>query len=220
VHGGTSAAALVSALTTEVRVAAERAGERRGGRVDPPLLMVLDEVANICRIADLPEQYSHMGSRSIVPVAILQSYAQGERVWGKAGMKELWGAATIKLIGSGADDADFAEDISRIIGDHDVDVLTYNRGNGGGSASTSTRREPIMPAAEVRAMPKTQAILLATGIRPAMLRLLPWYQGRHATDIAAAQKRATAELVDRANRSPGTGTSRLDQRAAHHRSPT
>jgi type IV secretory pathway TraG/TraD family ATPase VirD4 len=57
--------------------------------------LVLDEVANICRIADLPEQYSHLGSRSIVPIAILQSYAQGERVWGRAGMRELWGAASI-----------------------------------------------------------------------------------------------------------------------------
>ena len=75
VAGGTSMAALVAALTTEVRVAAERAGERRGGRVDPPVLLVLDEVANICRIADLPQQYRHLGSRSIVPVAILQSYA-------------------------------------------------------------------------------------------------------------------------------------------------
>jgi len=34
------------------------------------VLLVLDEVANICRIADLPQQYSHLGSRSIVPVAI------------------------------------------------------------------------------------------------------------------------------------------------------
>src|SRR5664279_771615 len=126
------------------------------------------------------QQYSHLGSRSIVPVAILQSYAhsptpQGERVWGKAGMRELWGAATIKLIGSGADDAAFAEDISAIIGEHDVDVLSYTRGRGGGSSSTSTRRERIMPAAQVRALPKTQAVLLATGFRPALIRLLPWY---------------------------------------------
>lgn len=199
VKGGTSAAALVSALTTEVRVAAERAGERRGGRVDPPLVMVLDEVANICRIADLPEQYSHMGSRSIVPIAILQSYAQGERVWGKSGMKELWGAATVKLIGSGADDADFAEDVSRIIGEHDVDVLSYSRAPGGGSASTSTRRERIMPAADVRAMPKTQAVLLATGLKPAMIRLLPWYDGRRQAEITAAAKRATDQLITRAN---------------------
>jgi type IV secretory pathway TraG/TraD family ATPase VirD4 len=198
VAGGTSAASLVSALTTEVRVAGERAGERRGGRIDPPLVLVLDEVANICRIRDLPEQYSHMGSRSIIPIAILQSYAQGERVWGKAGMKELWGAATIKLIGSGADDADFAEDISRIVGEHDVDVVSYSRGHGGGSSSTTTRRERILPAAAVRALPKTHAVLLATGIKPAMIRLLPWYDGPRKTAIGAAEKHASAQLQARA----------------------
>ncbi len=208
VAGGTSAASLVSALTTEVRVAAERAGERRGGRIDPPLVLVLDEVANICRIRDLPEQYSHMGSRSIIPIAILQSYAQGERVWGKAGMKELWGAATVKLIGSGADDADFAEDISRIVGEHDVDVLSYSRGQGGGSSSTSTRRERILPAAGVRALPKTHAVLLATGIKPAMIRLLPWYDGPRKAAITAAEKQAAAELQSRASTAAGAGPAR------------
>jgi type IV secretory pathway TraG/TraD family ATPase VirD4 len=198
VAGGTSAASLVSALTTEVRVAAERAAERRGGRIEPPLILVLDEVANICRIADLPEQYSHMGSRSIVPIAILQSYAQGERVWGKAGMKELWGAATIKLIGSGADDADFAEDISRIVGDHDIDVLSFSHGKGGGSSSTSTRQQRILPAADVRSLPRTYAVLLATGVKPAMLRLLPWYEGPRREDITTAERIAAEHLRSRA----------------------
>jgi type IV secretory pathway TraG/TraD family ATPase VirD4 len=198
VAGGTSAASLVSALTTEVRVAAERAAERRGGRIEPPLVLVLDEVANICRIADLPEQYSHMGSRSIVPIAILQSYAQGERVWGKAGMKELWGAATVKLIGSGADDADFAEDISRIVGDHDIDVLSYSHGRGGGSSSTSTRQQRILPAADVRSLPRTHAVLLATGVKPAMVRLLPWYEGPRRGAITAAERSAAEQLRSRA----------------------
>lgn len=84
VKGGASAAATISALTNEVHVAAERRGERLGGRRDPPLVLVLDEVANICRIPDLPQQYSHLGSRSVVPIAIPQSYAQVERVWGGA----------------------------------------------------------------------------------------------------------------------------------------
>jgi len=136
------------------------------------------------------------------PVLRPQSYAQGERVWGKAGMRELWGAATIKLIGSGADDAAFAEDISAIIGEHDVDVLSYNRGRGGGSSSTSTRRERIMPAAQVRALPKTQAVLLATGVRPALIRLLPWYEGARRAEIAAAEQQATAELVARVAGAP------------------
>ena len=198
VKGGTSAAALVSALTTELRVAAERAGERRGGRIDPPLMLVMDEVANICRIADLPEQYSHLGSRSIVPVAILQSYAQGERVWGKAGMRELWGAATVKVVGSGVDDADFAEDMSRLIGEHDIDIVSYNRGGGTHTYSTSTRRERILSAADIRALPRNEAILLATGIRPALIRLLPWYESRRAEQIRAAETQAQQALVTRA----------------------
>ena len=198
VRGGTTAASLVAALTNEVRVAAERAGEQRGGRLDPPMLLVLDEVANICRIADLPEQYSHLGSRSIVPIAILQSYAQGERVWGKAGMRELWGASTIKLIGSGADDADFAEDISRIIGDHEINTVSLHHGPGGANRSISTRRDRIIPAADLRALPKSQAVLLATGTKPALIELLPWYRSRRADRIETAAKTATGQLVQRA----------------------
>lgn len=210
VKGGTSAAAIISALTNEVRVAAERRGERLGGRLDPPLVLVLDEVANICRMPDLPEQYSHLGSRSVVPIAILQSYAQGERVWGKAGMRELWGAATIKLIGSGADDQTFAEEIAKLVGEHDVDVLSYShqRGNvraGGstGSSSVSTRKERIISAAEIRSMPKTQAILLATGMKAAMIRLPRWFETPEADRITAALSSATAELVTRANHHGG-----------------
>jgi type IV secretory pathway TraG/TraD family ATPase VirD4 len=68
--------------------------------------------------------YSHLGSRGIATWTILQSRAQGERVWGKTGFAALWSAATVKMIGSGIDDAGFAEDISRLIGDHDVPVRT------------------------------------------------------------------------------------------------
>jgi type IV secretory pathway TraG/TraD family ATPase VirD4 len=144
-----------------------------------------------------------MGSRSIVPLAILQSYDQGERVWGKAGMRELWGAATIKLIGSGADNADFAEDISRVLGEHEITTLSYNRGAGGPSSSTSTRRERILTAADIRALPKRQAILLATGTRAAMVELLPWYTGRRRDEISAAERSAAEELCARATSAGG-----------------
>ena len=50
---------------------ATRLAERRGGRLDPPMVAVLDEAANICKIADLPQLYSHLGSRGIIPVTIL-----------------------------------------------------------------------------------------------------------------------------------------------------
>lgn len=40
------------------------------------LRAVLDEAANICKIADLPDLYSHLGSRGITPYVILQSYRE------------------------------------------------------------------------------------------------------------------------------------------------
>ncbi len=49
-------APLVAALTDATIRAARRAAERAGGRLDPPLPVVLDEAANICRIGDLPQR--------------------------------------------------------------------------------------------------------------------------------------------------------------------
>jgi len=80
--------------------------------LDPPLLCVLDEAANVCKIRNLPELYSHLGSRSIVPMTILQSYKQAELVWGATGAEVLWSAATVKLVGAGLDDPRLAEDLS------------------------------------------------------------------------------------------------------------
>ena len=127
--GAGAAAPLVAALTDRILRAATRAAEAAGGRLDPPLLVVLDEAANICRISDLPELYSHFGSRGITPITILQSYKQGVRVWGEHGMDALWSAATVKLIGPGLDDARLAEDLSRLVGDHDVPVRSINHGD-------------------------------------------------------------------------------------------
>ncbi|MEN3541392.1 type IV secretory system conjugative DNA transfer family protein, partial [Microbispora sp. ZYX-F-249] len=94
-----AAAPLIAGLADLVMRAAKREAERMGGRLDPPMTVSLDEAANICRIADLPELYSYMGSRGICLVTILQSYEQGITVWGEHGMAALWGAATTKLIG-------------------------------------------------------------------------------------------------------------------------
>jgi len=197
---GGSAGPLVAALTDRVLRCGVTAAEQRGGRLDPPMVLVLDEAANICRIADLPALYSHLGSRGIVPLTILQSYSQAVGVWGETGTKALWGAATVKLIGPGMDDPAFAEDLSRLVGDHDV--LTVSRSSGGGRGGASrthaTRQQRILPASAVRELGKGQALLLATGAKPALLSLQPWYTGPHATQIAAAAATATQLITQRA----------------------
>ncbi|WP_045559383.1 type IV secretory system conjugative DNA transfer family protein [Streptomyces sp. FxanaA7] len=196
--GGGSAAGVIAACADSVLRAGVVASERMGGRLDPPMTAVLDEAANVCRISDLPDLYSHFGSRGINVVTLLQSYRQGTRVWGEAGMDALWGAATIKLLGAGLDDADFVEKVSRLVGEHDVSTVSYSRGKGGRSRSTSYRLERILPADRIRALPKGTALLLATGVRPALVRLRPWYAEPGADRIALAAQAEVRAITARA----------------------
>jgi len=193
--GGGSAAPLVAALTDRVMRAGVVAAERRGGRLDPPMLVLLDEAANICRIADLPQLYSHLGSRGIIPCTILQSYPQGVGVWGETGMKALWSAATVKVIGPGIDDPSFAEDLSRLIGDHDVLVEGGTVSDGRRTRSTSLRQQRILPASVIRALPKGRALVWVTGSKVAMIRTLPWYAGPRAGEVDAARRAAEAQMT-------------------------
>jgi len=193
------AAPLVAAFTDRVMQDAVRFAERQGGRLDPPLLVMLDEAANICKIADLPQQYSHLGSRGVIPVTILQSYPQGEGVWGQTGMQTMWAAATVKVVGAGMDDDRFLESVSRLIGDHDVATRSVNQGSNNHGQSISLRRQRILPVEDLRQQPKGTAVLLASGCRPALLRMQPWYRGPRAKEISAARDAAVKQLTARAN---------------------
>ncbi|MBA4864032.1 TraM recognition domain-containing protein [Streptomyces sp. PSKA54] len=196
--GGGSASAIIAAAADAVMRAAVVVAERSGGRLDPPARCVLDEAANVCKINDLPDLYSHLGSRGVIPITILQSYRQGQKCWGEAGMDSLWSAATIKVVGSGIDDADFADKLSRIIGDHEVQTTTVSTSESGKSTSVSTRTERILPPDAIRALPKGKALLLATGMRVAMLDLKPWYKEPIAKTVGPASERATKAITARA----------------------
>ncbi|MCX4904450.1 type IV secretory system conjugative DNA transfer family protein [Streptomyces sp. NBC_00878] len=196
--GGGSAAGVIAGLADATMRAGVVAAERMGGRLDPPLTAVLDEAANVCRISDLPDLYSHFGSRGINVVTLLQSYRQGARVWGEVGMDALWSAATIKLLGAGLDDADFVQKISTLVGQHDVKTPSISRSKDGTSRSYSYRQEAVLPPDKIRALPKGTALLLATGVKPALIRLRPWYKEPGAGVISAAAKAETAAITERA----------------------
>jgi type IV secretion system protein VirD4 len=193
-EGAGTAAPVVAALVDRLLKTATEIAAVRGGRCEPPPRIVLDEAANICPIKDLPDLYSYFGSMSIQVITILQSYQQGVAVWGEAGMHKLWSAATVKLIGAGVHDPEFCEQVSRLIGDHDIAHDTTQSGRGGASVSRSTRRERIMTAADIAALPKTQAILIASGRRPALLDLLPWYTEPDAATLAGHAAAATDQV--------------------------
>ncbi|QBI56338.1 type IV secretory system conjugative DNA transfer family protein [Streptomonospora litoralis] len=193
-----AAAPLIAALTDAVFIAGEEASEGQGGRLDPPLVAVLDEAANICKIADLPDLYSHLGSRGIVPVTILQSYRQGVRVWTENGMEAMWSAATVKVFGAGLDDHKIVEALSKLIGQHDISTTSFSYGEGKGNHSVQLRRQEIMQGSDIRRIEKGECLLFATAAQPALLRMRPWYATGRAGIVSAAIKKAEQSITTEA----------------------
>ncbi|MBV6700309.1 TraM recognition domain-containing protein [Kitasatospora aureofaciens] len=196
---GGAASAVVAALADAVFTAGSEAGERHGGRLPEPMRAILDEAANICRIADLPDLYSHLGSRGITPVTILQSYRQGVKAWGEVGMDAMWGAATKKIIGVGLDDPKFCADVASLVGNHEITRGSYSKSRDGGSTSVSEHREQILEPSEIRAMKRGTALLMSTGMPVAQIALRPWYEedsmAHLGEEMAAEEKAITGRAI-------------------------
>ena len=186
-EGKGTAGPLVTALTVAVVEAAEElAAGSPGGRLSVPLLGVLDEAANVCRWTDLPDLYSHYGSRGIVLMTILQSWSQGIDVWGESGMKKLWSAANIKVYGGGVSEAQFLDDLSKIIGDYDRLSSSASVTKGQRTVSRQLQRERILDVSELAALPRGRAVVIASGARPTMVRTVPWMVGSQASAVRAS----------------------------------
>jgi hypothetical protein len=174
-EGAGTAGPLVTALTVAVVEAAEEYAKTcPNGRMPSPLVGVLDEAANVCRWKDLPDLYSHFGSRGIVLMTILQSWAQGVECWGERGMEKLWSAANIRVYGGGVSDANFLERLSKLIGDYDIlsSSVSYNKGERG--TSKQTQRHHIMEVSDLASMPPGRAVVFPSGIPATMIKTVPW----------------------------------------------
>ncbi|MFG1913077.1 type IV secretory system conjugative DNA transfer family protein [Kribbella sp. NPDC048928] len=183
-EGAASAGPLVTALTAAVVKAAEDyATTCPGGRLPVPMIGVLDEAANVCRWKDLPDLYSHYGSRGIVLITILQSWAQGVGAWGDRGMEKLWSAANRRIYGGGVDDAAFLDRLVKIIGDHERLRGSTSTGKEGTSVNRSLHREQILDVSELAALPAGRAIVFSSGSRVTLVRAIPWMERPYADQI-------------------------------------
>lgn len=187
-EGRASSSALTTALVGRLFDAAEAAARlTRDGRLATPLIAVLDEAANICKLSELPDQYSHFGSHGIVVVTVLQSPAQARKVWTEDQFEALRSASNIEYYGGGISDTTYLETISRRIGEHDVSRWSDSRGHKGErSRSQSWSREPIMPVEALAALPADRAIILSSGNSPVLVRKTFWQDTEHADAIRAS----------------------------------
>jgi type IV secretory pathway TraG/TraD family ATPase VirD4 len=170
---------------------------RPEARPPVPLTLVLDELANIAPLPDLPAMVSEGGSQGLLTLACLQDLSQARQRWGPAadGFLSLFGT---KLVLPGIGDLATLELVSRLGGEVDVPAPSVSSNRWGWGVATvtwSTHRQRRLPVDAVNQQPPGTALVLSGARRPERVVLPPWWS------IGAFRSVPTPRL-ERASRFP------------------
>lgn len=202
--GSGAAASLVAALVEDIVETARRlAAASPGARLDPPLLLALDEIANLAPLPSLPILMSEGGGSGITTLPVLQSLAQARSRWGDHAANVIWDAAIVKIIlGGGSHTRDLA-DISTLLGERDDRTSSTTRDRTGGrSWQESVRRVPVIPADVLRTLPFGTAVVLLRTARPIVTTLTPWTARPDAARLRTERAGIEATLIAHATPAP------------------
>ncbi|MGO4680256.1 type IV secretory system conjugative DNA transfer family protein [Microbacterium sp. 2MCAF23] len=191
--GANNSAPLVAAFIEDLIEAARRIAARSpGARLDPPLLLALDEVANLSPLPSLPTLMAEGGGTGITTMPVLQSLAQAREKWSENAASAIWDAAIVKIILGGASNSKDLHDLSTLIGERDETTDSTTIGDHGSrSAQRSIRRVQVMPPDTIRRLPFGTALVLLRSAPPIVTRLRRWTERADATQLR--DDRATVE---------------------------
>ena len=178
---------------------------RRAGTRRRPLLLVLDELANIAPLHDLPTLVAEGASQGVLTLACLQDLAQARARWDREadGFLSLFGT---KLVFPGIGDTRTLEALSLLAGEHDVPTLSVSRGShrfGLGASRRATTRTVSLRSKRrlpVDAIARGHAgcVLGFEGVEPGFLQLTPWHATspfREAVRDGRARSRGRTEAI-------------------------
>jgi type IV secretion system protein VirD4 len=163
-------------FTAVVRQVVEHVYDRvtRTGRpLDPPLLVVLDEAANIAPLSDLDALASTAAGHGMQLVTIWHDLAQVTARYGPR-------AATVvnnhraKVFLSGISDISTLDHASQLMGDEEVLVPAVTSGGQGPTTTRSPVRRRLAAPDALRRIPVGEGVLVYGGLPPTRLRLRSW----------------------------------------------
>jgi type IV secretion system protein VirD4 len=162
------------------------------GRLDPPMLMALDEVTQICPVP-LPNWMADSAGKGILIVAVCHGLAQLEARWDSAGARAIWDTAGIKVILGGVADPDTLDRLSRLCGEIWLRQHSWTRHEDGRRARTAAY-EPVQVLAPelLRMLPEWRALVVRGNLSPVVVRLrMAWrrHDYRHARRTAGTPPR-------------------------------
>lgn len=151
------------------------------GAPNNEVLLVLDELANIAPLHDLPALVSEGASQGIVTVASLQDLSQAKQRWGVAGegFLSLFGA---KVVLGGIGDHSTLRALSALAGDHYLRSITTSHRRVFGRRTSSGSQVQLVRAPRLSlhelANPAQGTATVVLGATPMRCRLVPYDRER------------------------------------------
>ena len=165
----------------------------RGETLARPVLMVLDEAANIAAPAALDQVVSTAASMGLQLVTVWQDLAQLHARYGADRAQTIFSNSRARLILPGIADTTTLNEITRISGDTPVPQSHTTRDpSGATSIGEGTTYRPLVPPDYLRQLPRGHGLLIYDNLPPVVLRLRPWWRDRglralhHATPTRRA----------------------------------
>lgn len=194
--GANNSAALVSAFVEDLVEAARRLAARSpAARLDPPLLLALDEIGNLAPLPSLPTLMAEGGGTGITTMPVLQSLAQAREKWSDNAAGAIWDASIVKIILGGASNSRDLQDLATLIGERDeITDSTTIGDHGSRTAQRSIRRVSIMPPDVIRTLPFGTGLILLRAAPPIVAKLRAWTRRKDASELQT-QRRLVEELL-------------------------
>lgn len=186
--GGSSAGpfliAMMDAITERAR---ELAAKSPGNRLDPPLSLVLDEIANISGAwPGLTQLMADGGGVGISVFAVFQSLAQARNEWGEQQATALFDSATVKIQLGGASNVSDLETFSKLAGSREITRFSKSRSKDSVSTSEQVAELQVLNISDLRRLPFGWGILFNRNGRPIVMQMTKWPDRADAKQIKAA----------------------------------
>ncbi len=154
-------APLFAAMAAEIHWIAAQTGQASpSGRLDPPLLMGLDEVTQICPVP-LPSWLSDSGGKGIEVCAVVHGEAQLAERWGDHGRQVVLDTSSVKVFLPGITDTTTLQAASTLCGQASWKVRGQDH---------ATRHDVATPDM-IRQLPAGFALVIRGGCAPVIARL-------------------------------------------------
>jgi type IV secretion system protein VirD4 len=176
------------ALIADVTAAAFKRATEKGAPIDPPLLVALDEAANIAPLPNLDEIASTGPGQGVQLLTVLQNLSQAADRWGRDRAETLMANHRARVFCSGIADRATLDYLKTTLGEQEITRRSINRHSAlvPGTRTTSKDFRALATPDRVRQTDQDKALLIYGRLPPAWLKLRPWYQDRRLKSLVTA----------------------------------